>query len=170
MNKVNLALAGMPAKWGGYVYISGLTSDATPDAKGGLVVNLFYYGTLRQDSDFDYIDNFLNIDAPNSLVSSRGPTNESGVLEFEQNQPNILYNPQDVRFYGFNTLLQSREGQRQPMEQEGEKLTEVLLFALNNPTIESTYFCSAQIMGFAAETKPRYLDLVNPALRTATAS
>ncbi|XP_012936271.1 VAO-type flavoprotein oxidase VAO615 [Aplysia californica] len=155
----------LPEKWGGYVYLSGVTSQALPDTKGELIVDLFYYDTWRADSDYDFINNIININAPDSLTSS-SVTNQSSILDFERSQPRLT---SEVRYYGFNSLLQPSDP---PAEDEADRLTEALLFTLNNPTIESTYYCSLQVMGGAASVAPGNYShsLVNPHLRSAYAS
>jgi len=151
----------MPLKWGGYLYISGMTSNDLPNTKGGLVVNLFYYAPFKSDADYDFIDNIRNLDSAASLVSDR-TINETGIMEFELNQPSVL-NSVNIRYYQFNTLLQTIEP---AINDEAQKLSEAFLFAANSPTIESNYFCTGQIMGGAVANAPRLIDLVNPKIRS----
>jgi len=163
LNTVMGVIGALPQKWGGYYYISGMASDDEANTRGELIVNLFYYGTWKQDTDYDFIDNIYNIDATHRTAFKA--VNETGVYEFETHQNNILDFPAG-RHYGFNTLLQNIEP---AVPNESEKLTEALLFALNSPTVESNYFCTGQIMGGAVENKrqlPR-LDLTNPVVRSA---
>ncbi|GFN99678.1 hypothetical protein PoB_002618400 [Plakobranchus ocellatus] len=59
---------------------------------------------------------------------------------------------------GYDKILATEDG--------GEKFSDVLLFALNNPTLESSFGCYGQLLGGASLTPARNHSYVNPALRT----
>ena len=153
-------LPAMPAKWGGYFYLSGDTSDQSPDTKGTLVLDLVYYGLFKEDGDYDFINDVIGINSVMSLQSSI-IVNRTSILE-HQRQTLDDHAFLDSRGYTFSRLLHNNGTDKEP-----EQLTEALLFALNNPTIESTYSCTGQILGGASSSEPRLVSMTNPYLRSA---
>ncbi|RUS87754.1 hypothetical protein EGW08_004500, partial [Elysia chlorotica] len=139
--------------------IDGSPPQTEPEVKGFLTLNIFYYGLLGATQDYFFVDTITGFDSTGSLLSVT-VNNRSSVLDYSR----TLGSLPPGRYYGFSTYVQYDK--ILATEDGGEKFSDVLLFTLNNPTLESQFGCYGQLLGGASMTAGRNHSLVSPAVRS----